>query len=91
MFDKFEDDYVQFERIENPPHPCPDVCAFLRLHELVPVKKGIDMLAGAEHDEVYLEVDPEDLEKVATENDVLYLTRCGVRYDEDDNALRMFV
>ena len=42
---------------------------------------GTDMVTAAEHDEIYLGVDCEELAKVATEEDLLDLIRCGVRYD----------
>ncbi len=88
-FDKFEDDYIKFERIEKPRHPRPDICAFLMLHDLVP---GIvDMVSAAEHDQIHLAVSGEELAKVATLDVVRDLARCGVMYDEDDEALSMFV
>jgi hypothetical protein len=90
-FAKYENDYVQFSEIENPPHPCPDVCAFLRLNMLVQPVPGIDMISCAEHDQVWLATSTEALAAVATEADVLYLARCGVMYDEESESLSMFV
>lgn len=88
-FKKFSDEYLNFERIENPPCKRPDICAFLLLDKLVP-KTG-DMVTAAEHDEIFLETSCETLAEVATEDDILYLTRCGVRYDSELNSLAMFV
>lgn len=82
-------EYLHFERIEKPLHPRPDICAFLRLHELVPGTR--DMVSAAEHDEIFLDVDLEQLAAVATEDDVVYLQRCGVRLDESGDGLAMFV
>lgn len=90
VFEKFEDDYIKFERVENKLHPRPDVCAFLLLDKLVS-NAGRDIVAGAEHDEIWLDVDCEKLAAVATEDDILMLTRCGVRYDDDVGRLAMFV
>lgn len=87
-FENFGDDYTQFERIESPRHPRPDVCAFLMLHELVPGTG--DMVSAAEHDEIFLSVDCEELAKVATQDIVRDLLRCGVMYSEEYNCLSMF-
>jgi len=89
-FEAARDEYIQFDRIEKPLHPRPDLCAFLRLHELVPGKSH-DMVAAAEHDEIYLDVEPDKLAEVATQEDIVYLTRCGVRYDTSLDSLAMFV
>ena len=89
-FEKFEDEYIKFERVENKLHPRPDVCAFLLLDKLVP-PKGRNMVCSAEHDEVFLDVDCDKLAEVATEDDVLALTRCGVLYDHEFDSLAMFV
>ena len=88
-FEKYEDEHIQFERIESPAHPRPDVCAFLKLHELCPGTR--DMVSCAEHDEIWLSIDPEELNKKATDDDILLLVRCGVRYDDDIDSLGMFV
>lgn len=86
-FDKFEDEYIQFERIENKLHARPDIHAFILLDKLVPGDR--DMVCAAEHDEIYLDVDTDALALVATEDDILQLVRCGVRLDDD--SLAMFV
>ncbi len=89
-FEAAEDEFLQFKSIENPLHPRPDICAFLKLHELVPGKSH-DMVAAAEHDEIYLDVDPEALAAVATQEDIVYLHRCGVRLSSETDSLAMFV
>lgn len=88
LFEKHSDEYVQFERIEKPLHPRPDICAFIRLHELVPGNG--DMVCASEHDEFFLDVSPDALAAVATEEDVIMLHRCGVRYDTSTDSLAMF-
>ena len=88
-FEAASDEYIQFERIENPLHRRPDICAFLRLDQLVPGKPR-DMVSAAEHDEIFLDVEPEKLAEVATQEDIVYLHRCGVRYDVDTDSLAMF-
>jgi hypothetical protein len=89
LFEKNDDEYLKFEKIENPLHKRPDLCAFLRLDQLVPGTH--DMVSAAEHDEIYLEVDLEKLAEVATADDVIYLQRCGIRLDDYNGGLAMFV
>ena len=88
-FDAASDEYIKFERIENPLHRRPDICGFLKLDQLVPGKPR-DMVCAAEHDEFFLDVDPEELAKVATQEDIVYLHRCGIRYDTGTDSLAMF-
>ena len=85
--EKCENEFLEFERVANKLHPRRDICAFLLLDKLVP-QVDIDMVCDSEHDEIYLETDTDDLAKVATEEDVTTLVRCGVRLDE--NGLMMF-
>lgn len=81
-FEKLEEqDCGDFKDIENPLHPRHDICAFLFLHKLQPNDWGI--IEGASHDVIWLNTNIEELEKVATEEDILYLRRCRVRMGED--------
>lgn len=86
-FDKHRDEYMKFDRIDNPAHPCPDICAFLMLTKLVPCEGNFVTWAG--HDEIALDTDPDELAKVATSENIRDLVRCGVRYSDD--CLKMFV
>lgn len=82
--DKF---YLKFEWNETLPSKRPDLCAFLLLDRLV--SKNRDMVCGAEHDEIYLDVNPRDLvNSKVTKEDIKFLVSCGVRFDYD--GLRMF-
>ncbi len=87
LFEKHNEEFVRFERISVPRHPRPDLHAFLLLHELDP--NSCHMVAAAEHDEIYLEVDPERVATKITEDQVLELVRCGVRFG--DTCFCMFV
>jgi len=88
-FDKFEDDYLRFDRVKNKLSLRPDIHAFLLLDKLAP--ESMDMVCAAEHDEIYLEVDMETLAMVATEGQICELVRCGIRYDTNIDSLSMFV
>lgn len=87
-FETHDDEYGEFARVEYKTSGRRDLHAFNLLDRLVP--GDCDMVAAAEHDEFFLEVEPEDLAKVATEADIVELIRCGVRYDESEASLAMF-
>lgn len=89
-FEAHDQEHGKFERIERPAHSRPDLCAFLLLDRLVP-GAGRPMISAAEHDEIFLDVDCSKLAKVATDEDILELTRCGVRFDSTYNCLAKFV
>lgn len=90
VFSSYNDDHMKFSLVENKLHPRPDLCAFLLLDKLLP-NDGNDMISAAEHDEIYLDINCDELADVATEDDILTLIRCGVRYDDDMDALVMWV
>lgn len=79
------DEFLKFERIPAyaRKHSRPDLCAMLYLHDKFGGKG--DAVACAAHDEIWLDWEA----NVLTEEDVIYLHRCGVRYD--DGQLAMFV
>lgn len=87
--DKYEGEFLHFERVENKTSTRSDLHAFALLDRLVPGHG--DMVCAAEHDEIYLAVEPEQLAQVATEDQIIELIRCGVRYDAATNSLAMFV
>jgi hypothetical protein len=85
--DKYDEEYLEFDKIENKRSSRPDIHAFILLNELFPEAR--DMVCWAEHDEIGLDVDEDDLEKKATEEQILELIRCGVRFG--DGMPKMFV
>lgn len=97
LFEKFDDDYIKFERIppEQRRHPRPDICALIYLHERFggPVDEdgtSRDAICAADHHEVRLDWKAQKLFDF-TEEDALYLARCGVRYDSSSSTFAMFV
>ncbi len=76
-FAQFFDQHSDFHNIENPPSQRTDLCAFIKLAQLFPVGSG-RIISSADHDEITLDVRLEELDKVATDEDILYLVRCGV-------------
>lgn len=88
LFMKYDDEYTEFDKIENKRHPRPDICAMIYLHEKLGGKG--DAVVCAEHDQIWLNWEKKEIKKL-TDEDVLYITRCGVRYDSDTESLAMFV
>lgn len=91
VFDRLsKDEYLKFERIENPPYSMMDVCAFIYLDNLCSFMRIRKAVASAMHEEIYLAWAPEDLaEAGCTEDDILYLVRCGVSVSGDTLYLVM--
>lgn len=87
-FEKFENER-EFEKVDQVLTKRSDLYAFILLDRLVPGTR--DIVDHAEHDEIWLSVDCEELAKVASEDDILSLVRCGVCYDDGEESLRMFV
>jgi hypothetical protein len=90
MFEKFEHMDLRFEDIENPPSTYRDISAFLYLEKLLGSGNGLPMVNTVAYDQFWLHVDCDALEKVATDEDILYLLRCGVYLDRMCNCLMMF-
>jgi hypothetical protein len=89
VFERHEEEFLKFNRIEQPRSRRPDLHAFLLLDALVP--GATDMVSAAEHDEIWLDVDTEALAAVVTEEQVRDLVRCGVRWDAEFDCLALFV
>lgn len=89
LFTKHEDEFLEHDRIASPLSRRADLHAFILLDRLVPGPR--DMVAAAEHDQIWLDVSLEDLAASAiTEEQVVELVRCGVMVDEDTDSLSMF-
>lgn len=82
------DEYLKFERIENKRNKRPDLHAWLLLDEMFP-NPGHDMVSATDHDEIWLDIEEDELHKL-TDEQILELVRCGVRYDSDNGSLTMF-
>lgn len=81
LFEKYGDDdeYYEFQKVEQRKSNRPDLHAFILLDSLVPSTE--DMVSYAEHDEFWLGVSVEDVAKVITPEQILELVRCGVSFD----------
>jgi len=86
LFKKHHDKFLNFHDVVNPRSRRPDLNAFLLLDSLLP--NGRDIIGGADHDVVYLSINPARLAEVVSEDQVIELIRCGVRLEP--NGLEMF-
>ncbi len=92
-FERYSDagEFLKFNRIPESERLSgrPDLCAFIFLDKLFPSENGRDIICGAEHDKIYLDVSNRQLlESDITDEQILYLVRCGVCMD--DEGLCMF-
>lgn len=88
----FEDNFNEMGRFEDVKVKFsnkPDVHAFILLDKLVPDNNNV--IVTASHDEIFLSAGLEELAKVATEEDIIDLIRCGIRYDGDTESFCKFV
>lgn len=90
VFEKYENESGKFDRIENPSTTRHDLFAFLLLDALLP-SSNEDIVACAEHDQIWLDIDLEKFAEIATEDDIVNLMRCGVWLDAYTGSLSMFV
>ena len=89
-FDKYDDEYIQFQNVANKRSRRPDMHAFIVLDELLPGDGKGDLISAAEHDQFFLDIEPEALARVATDELILDLVRCGVSFDEENESLFLF-
>lgn len=84
LFEKHEDQYLEHDKVSGRR----DLFAFNLLDKLVP--GTADIVSAAEHDEIFLDTSAEQLALVVTEEQVIQLTQCGVRYHSKYDCLAMF-
>jgi len=91
IFESFNDEFLEFDRVENKRSKCKDIHAFLLLEEIMDGQIENRIISGIEYEEYFLSVDCDELAKRITRDQVIELTRCGVRYSDNYDCLAMFV
>ena len=76
----------RFEKVKKPMHKRQDLAGLMFLAKLCPGEAGL-MITGHNNDCLTLGVTPEELDDVATTEDILTLIRCGILLDKDTNEL----
>ena len=90
-FNKYDDEFLEFDDVIDKVSNRRDLCAFILLDKLAPSSKPSDIISASEHDEIFLDFDMEMLAKNASEDDIITLTRCGIRFNSEFNCLCMYV
>lgn len=88
VFKKHQDEYGKFDKVIGKAGNRPDLNAFLLLDYICP--NNYDIVEYSEHDIIYLGIEPDELAKKATEEQIITLIRCGVMYDAFMPSLTMF-
>jgi hypothetical protein len=88
-FEKYDDDFLCDLKVPVTLRPTGrhDLNAFLMLNNLVPGTGSF--VSCAEHDEIWLDVDLEELAKVISDKQIHWLVCLGIRCDGE--SLAMFV
>lgn len=89
QYEKYTDEFLKFDRVQKKTSHRRDLHAFNLLDKLV---TGVgQIICSAEHDQIWLDINPEDLVGIASEDQIIELIRCGVMYDGETDMLSMFV
>lgn len=67
--------YRNFEPIRSVEYPAPDLAAMVFLNKF---RDGYYLISSSYNDEIFFNVDVEKMARELTEEDVIFLTRCGV-------------
>jgi hypothetical protein len=89
-FDKAWEDSKppDFKEYRDTPSQRRDLSAFMTLDRLVPGKG--DIVSAAEHDQIFLGVGEEELDRAASDADIRFLAACGVFYSSEFDCLSMY-
>lgn len=85
-----ENEAEQFLRIEYPPFRQRDLCGLVKFAKILKSDRAF-ILSGARRTRAWLSGSVDQLAAVSTEDDIIYLLRCGVCYDKHQEQLYMFV
>lgn len=92
---RHSDEFGKFDRINNPPSTHRDLCALLILSRFMDPYS--DVINSAESKKgncagvIVFELPIHEVERMATENQVIQLIRCGVEYNSEYDALVMYL
>jgi hypothetical protein len=87
IFEKYNDEYLKFDRVENKLSKRRDIHAFLILDSLAPDDNPI--ISAASYEEICLSVNPDILKNV-DDKVIIDLIRCGVWYESFYDCLKIY-
>ena len=83
-FNDYEDEYLKFDSIENKLSDRPDLCALILLNKLFPSTNNI--IGATEHDIMYINISRNEI-KTLTDDQIVYLIRCGIHFNSEFQCL----
>lgn len=89
LFEKHQDEFLQYERDYSLKDKAKDVTLFNMLSDKIPPHK--DLIIGAWYEEIFFDVDLDDFVTFFSEEEIVRMIRCGLRYDSERECLCMFV
>lgn len=91
MFEKHSEEHLKFELIPiaERRHPEHRLCGMIYLYEKLDPKPRYSIISGSGHDIIWLDLGSSGGSNL-TEDDVVYLWRCGIHYDGESDGLAMF-
>lgn len=88
-FDKHDDEDHDFDLIPEAEqlHTDRKICGMMKLYTLLKEPPAYSVIAGASHDVIWLD---DDLRDDVTDDDILYLVRCGIHWSSEGDCPAMF-
>ncbi len=87
LFVKHENEFLNYKADPSLEDKVHDFVVFESLVKFV--KRG-DLIGNLGHEEIYLNVDVDEVISVLSEGDLVKLIRCGLRYSDEDECFVMF-
>jgi len=89
LFEKYEDEFLNYRVDPSLEKIRKDFTIFKMLNDKFPSHK--DLISGSGHEEIFLDVDPKELLSVFTEEEIVKMIRCGLRFSSEYDCLCMYV
>lgn len=88
LFKKHDEEFLEFDRVENKLSKRRDVHLFVFLDNLMKESESkCDLISDCEHSKLYFILDIEEFCHFATEQDIIEAVRCGLMYSVEFNCL----
>lgn len=92
-FEQYEDEYLNYRVDPNLLYKRHDVIVINVIDNLIPAQNECspDLIVSASRDEIFFGIDAEKFSDIVTDDQLILLIRCGLRYDGGRGCLCMFV
>jgi len=85
QFEKFENEFHNFNLIKDPQFKSPEICGFAAIEKI----RGEKIDFAAEHDVLYCGGHSED-DRDLTDDEVILLLRCGILWNSEFDSFFIF-